>query len=49
MGTFARFGLEPTGYRPGYQTVQAVERNAIEFFSNVSLDLPVSQHISTVS
>ncbi len=44
-GTFARFGLEPTGYRPGYQTVQAVARNAIEFFSNVLLDLPISQHI----
>jgi hypothetical protein len=48
MGTFARFGLQPTGYRPGYQTVQAVARNTIEFFSNVSLDLPISQHIPVI-
>ena len=40
LGTFARFGLAPTGYRPSYQTVQAVERNAIEFFSNIPLPLP---------
>ena len=40
LGTFARFGLTPTGYRPGYQTVQEVERNAIEFFSNVPMPLP---------
>ena len=39
---------QPTGYRPGYQTVQAVARNAIEFFSNVSLDLPISQHIPVI-
>ena len=34
-GTFARFGLVPTGYCPGYQTVQKVERNEIEFFGNL--------------
>lgn len=34
-GTFQRFGLAPTGYYPGYQTVQPVERNRIEFFSNL--------------
>jgi len=39
-GTFARFDLQPTGYRPGYQTVQGVERNAIEFFANVPLAFP---------
>lgn len=33
-GTFARFGLEPTGYFPGYLTVQDLERNRIEFFAN---------------
>ena len=38
MGTFARFGLEPTGYRPGYQTVQKAERNDIEFFGNLGED-----------
>jgi hypothetical protein len=35
IGTFARFNLQPTGYRPGYQTVQKAERNDIEFFANV--------------
>lgn len=34
-GTFWRFGLEPTGYEPGYQTVQHTERNRIEFFGNL--------------
>ncbi len=33
-GTFARFGLQPTGYFPGYLTVQQLERNRIEFFAN---------------
>src|SRR5262249_34989417 len=37
-GTFARFNLEPTGYRPGYQTVQKAERNDIEFFGNLGAD-----------
>jgi hypothetical protein len=35
LGTFARFGLAPTGYCPGYQTVQACARNEIEFFGNL--------------
>jgi putative N6-adenine methyltransferase len=35
LGTFARFALEPTGYRPGYQTVQKAARNEIEFFGNL--------------
>jgi hypothetical protein len=35
MGTFARFNLQPTGYHPGYQTVQRAERNEIEFFGNL--------------
>jgi hypothetical protein len=35
MGTFARFNLQPTGYFPQYVTVQKVERNEIEFFSNL--------------
>ena len=33
-GTFAPFGLEPTGYFPGYVSVQELERNRIEFFAN---------------
>ena len=40
VGTFARFGLTPTGYYPRYKTVQALARNEIEFFGN----LPPSVH-----
>ena len=36
LGTFAKFELQPTGYLPGYQTVQSVPRNEVEFFSNLS-------------
>ena len=40
LGTFARFGLAPTGYRPRYLTVQDQDtRNAIEFFANVPTSL----------
>ncbi len=40
-GTFAPFGLEPTGYRPGYVTVQEqAGRNAVEFFANVPVPFP---------
>ena len=35
LGTFGRFDIRPTGYRPEYQTVKAVERNDIRFFSNL--------------
>lgn len=34
-GTFAPFGVKPTGYFPGYQTVEKLERNEIEFFGNL--------------
>ena len=37
-GTFAQFGLEATGYRPGHETVEPVERNAIEFFGNLDAE-----------
>jgi hypothetical protein len=40
IGTFARFGLQPTGYRPGYQTVRKLQRNDVEFFGNVPVALP---------
>ena len=39
QGTFWRFQLEPTGYEPGYRTVQNLERNRIEFFGNLGPDL----------
>lgn len=35
LGTFRPFHLVETGYYPRYQTVQEVERNKIEFFSNL--------------
>jgi hypothetical protein len=35
LGTFSPFNLSPTGYSPAYQTVQVLERNEIEFFSNL--------------
>jgi hypothetical protein len=38
LGTFAPFGLRPTGYHPTYQTVRACAKNDIEFFSNLSAD-----------
>ncbi|HUS13423.1 MAG TPA: hypothetical protein VM536_00180 [Chloroflexia bacterium] len=40
LGTFARFGLQPTGLHPGYQTVQTVARNEIEFFGNLDRAVP---------
>ncbi len=39
-GTFAKFGLEPTDYFPGYLTVQELERNRIEFFANFAWNEP---------
>ena len=39
IGTFERFALRPTGYTPSYLTVQAVERNTIEFYGNLDEDL----------
>lgn len=38
-GTFARYNLAPTGYCPRYQTVQALSRNDVEFFGNLSPEL----------
>ena len=38
LGTFARFGLKPTGYCPAYQTVRKCGRNDIEFYSNLDED-----------
>jgi hypothetical protein len=35
-GTFTAFGLRATGVSPAYVTVQNVERNQIELFSNLS-------------
>ena len=40
LGTFAPFNLRPTGYHPGYQTVQKCEKNDIEFFANFDAEWP---------
>jgi hypothetical protein len=40
LGTFAPFGLRPTGYRPGYLTVQECEKNEIEFYANFQATWP---------
>jgi hypothetical protein len=32
---FASFGLQPTGYRPRYRTIQNIGRNRMELFGNV--------------
>jgi len=34
LGTFAPFGLKPTGYHPSYLTVQKCEKNEIQFYGN---------------
>ncbi len=39
LGTFAPFNLAPTGYRPGYLTVQRCEKNDIEFYANFDTGL----------
>lgn len=35
LRAFAKFGLEATGYRPGYQTVRPTEKNEIECYGNL--------------
>ncbi|QDT38345.1 hypothetical protein [Stratiformator vulcanicus] len=35
LNSLAEFTLSPSGFRPGYQTVQKIKRNEIEFFSNL--------------
>jgi hypothetical protein len=38
LGTFSPFTLEPTGFCPGYVSVQRAERNDVEFFGNLGVD-----------
>ena len=35
VGTFGPFGLQPTGYKPTYQSVKPIPRNEVELFSNL--------------
>lgn len=45
---FAPFGLQPTGYHPGYKTIQNVGRNRMELFSNLGAvyELRLNENIS---
>ena len=43
LGTFAPFGLAPTGYSPGYLTVQRCAKNDIEFYANFDTGLPPAE------
>jgi len=36
-GTFSPFKIEPTGFYPGYVTVPKIEKNEIEFFTNLDM------------
>ncbi len=38
VGSLSRFGVQPTGIELRYRTVQTVERNRIELFTNLSGD-----------
>lgn len=38
LGTFAKFGLRPSGYFPTYQTVERSQKNEIEFFTNLDAE-----------
>ena len=38
LRAFAPFGVEQTGYRPGYLTVPGDERNRIAFYGNLGAD-----------
>ncbi|MCB0082959.1 MAG: hypothetical protein KDE47_18595 [Caldilineaceae bacterium] len=39
LGTFAKFGLQSTGYQLGYQTVKPIEKNVVELYSNLDLHI----------
>ena len=39
LRVFADFELEPTGFKPRYETVEECEKNDIEFFANFDLPL----------
>ena len=43
---FASFGLQPTGYRPRYRTIQNVGRNRMEWFGNLGEGYPLAANHS---
>jgi len=45
LGTFAPFGLRPTGCFPAYQTVQACGRNDIQFYANFDIPAAVAARL----
>ena len=44
--TFAPFRLAPTGYRPGYATIQNAGRNQMELYGNLGPDYPIRPGVS---
>lgn len=47
-GVFSPFGLRPTGYRPGYGTIQNLGRNEMEFFGNLGPGHPLKPPVPTI-
>lgn len=47
LGTFAPFGLQPTGCFPAYQTVQACERNDIQFYANFEIPAVIAARLES--
>lgn len=46
---FARFGLQPTGYKPMYATIQNIGRNEMQFFGNLAPDASLKPPMTAIS
>ncbi len=45
---FAPFGIGPTGYQPGYSTIQNIGRNRMEFFGNLDAAHPLRLPVMSI-
>lgn len=45
---FSPFGLETTGYKPSYSTIQNIGRNKMEFFGNLDAAHPLRLPVPTI-
>ena len=45
---FAPFRLQPTGYMPGYQTIQNIGRNKMEFFGNLGPEFQLKPPVPVI-
>jgi Probable N6-adenine methyltransferase len=45
---FAPFGLQATGFEPGYETIQNVGRNKMEFFGNLGPRFPLKPGVLAI-